>query len=418
MAARKRVLSPQSVYDEPAISAAFSAAGVKDLHLASLYKHLAANPDIAWADVPSLPKAAVAVLEGGFVRSTSTVVHTQHSRDGETCKMLLRLQDGLTVESVIMFYDTSEAGVIAGDGGDSESSRGTGGARATLCVSSEVGCQMGCTFCATGTMGLKGDLTAGEIVEQLVHARALSPIRNVVFMGMGEPMNNYDAVRAAVAMMTHNSWFRLRRSCVTVSTVGVIPRILQLADDLPGVSLALSLHAPNQALRRTLVPSAAAYPLERLMAAVATYQDRTRQKVFVEYVMLRGVNDGEGEAHQLGALLQGRAMVLNLIPWNPIYSPEISFEAPGPERTLIFQDIIRKQYGVPTTIRKEKGQDISGACGQLVVEHDAANAVKSERGCSSATPTDFASAPLADIEEVGSGGIFKAPVAALKALFV
>lgn len=411
MAARKRVLSPQSIYDEAAVSEAFSAAGVKDLHVTSLYKHLAADPDIPYAAIPGLPKAALVVLESGFVRNTISVIHTEHSRDGETCKLLLRLQDGLTIESVIMFYDTSEAGVIAGDSGDTDSSRTTGGARATLCVSSEVGCAMGCTFCATGTMGLKGDLTAGEIVEQLVHARVLTPIRNVVFMGMGEPLNNYDAVRSSVAMMTHNSWFRLRRSCVTVSTVGVIPRILQLADDLPGVSLALSLHAPNQALRRTLVPSAAAHPLERLMAAIATYQDRTRQKVFVEYVMLRGVNDGEGEAHQLGALLEGRTVVLNLIPWNPIYSPDISFEAPGMERTLAFQDIIRKQYSVPTTIRKEKGQDISGACGQLVVEHAAAaNDAKSNKGLLSAAK--HAVSLLADIEEVGGGHTAKPPIAA------
>jgi 23S rRNA (adenine(2503)-C(2))-methyltransferase len=390
--AKKRRLSPQSVYDEAAVQAAFAEAGIKDVHVATLYKHLTRFPDAAWDSIPAgFPKAAVSVLEKDFVRTTSKVVEAQHSSDGETSKLLLELQDGLTVEAVIMHYDTSDI-VQAGDEADSMIS--TGGSRATLCVSSEVGCQMGCTFCATGTMGLKGDLTAGEIVEQLVHARTLAPIRNVVFMGMGEPLNNYNAVRPAVSMMTDGRYFGLRRSAVTVSTVGVIPRILQLADDLPGVSLALSLHAPNQELRKSIVPSAAAYKLDKLMAAIETYQQRTRQKVFLEYVMLRGVNDNPEQAHELGALLRGRNVVQNLIPWNPIYSPTISFEAPGPERTLEFQRILRQEYGVPTTIRREKGQDISGACGQLVVE----TSQRCGGGGGGAAALDR---PLTDIEEVG-----------------
>lgn len=177
--------------------------------------------------------------------------------------------------------------------------------------------------------------------------------------GMGEPMNNYVEVSSAVQMMIDPQGFALRRSAVTISTVGVVPRMLQMMTDLPGVSLALSLHAPTQELRKTIVPSAKAYPLDRLMAAVDKYQMHTRQKVFIEYVMLKRVNDSEEQANQLGALLQGRAVVLNLIPWNPVYSPEFEFEAPGHERTDLFQRIVR-QYGVHCTVRQEKGQDISG----------------------------------------------------------
>lgn len=274
-----------------------------------------------------------------------------------------------------------------------------GGVRATLCVSSEVGCAMGCTFCATGTMGLTADLTAGEIIEQLVHASAVARIRNIVFMGMGEPLNNYEAVRSAVGMMTDPRVFGLRRKKVTVSTVGVVPRLLQMADDMPGVSLALSLHAPTQELRQTIVPSAKAFKLDKLMAAVAEYQARTKQSVFVEYVMLGpDVNCTEAHAHQLGALLQGRDVLVNLIPWNPILSPSISFSAPADGANVAFHAILRHQYGVNCTIRQEKGQDISGACGQLVLEQGGrlgmAGSSGSGGGCSSA------GGKLADLEDL------------------
>ncbi|DBA73554.1 hypothetical protein WJX79_010357 [Trebouxia sp. C0005] len=378
-----------SVWDKAAVAAAFQEAGVKPSHLTRLYKHLAKHPEAAWEEVPNLPKAAAHLLNEKFHHLTSTVLHCQTSASADTTKLLLKLQNGMQVEAVIMHYDTTasareECNETASDDVASTSGRChvAGHQRATLCVSSQVGCIMGCTFCATGSMGIKGDLTAGEIVEQLVHAQRVTPVRNVVFMGMGEPLNNYNEVSSAVKMMVDPQVFALRRSAVTVSTVGVIPRMLQMMEDLPGVSLALSLHAPTQELRKTIVPSAKSYPLEKLMAAVDKYQMQTRQKVFVEYVMLAKVNDNEEQAHQLGALLQGRAVVLNLIPWNPVYSPEFDFEAPGHQRTAAFQTIVR-QYGVHCTVRQEKGQDISGACGQLVVEYGAG------KGCGSSTNSDM-----------------------------
>lgn len=373
-----------SVWNKGAVAAAFQEAGVKPSHLTTLYKYLAKDPDAAWEDVPNLPKAAVQLLHEQFAQLTSSVVQCQSSSGGDTTKLLLRLQNSMEVEAVIMHYDTTasareqddDASSVPDDvASTSGRSHSSGHQRATLCVSSQVGCVMGCTFCATGTMGIKGDLTTGEILEQLVHAQRVTPIRNVVFMGMGEPLNNYTQVSSAVQMMVDPQIFALRRSAVTVSTVGVIPRILQMIDDLPGVSLALSLHAPTQDLRKTIVPSAKAYPLDKLMAAIDRYQMQTRQKVFVEYVMLAHVNDSEEQAQQLGSLLQGRAVVLNLIPWNPVYSPEFDFQAPGHQRTDAFQKIVR-QYGVHCTVRQEKGQDISGACGQLVIEQNV------NKGCS------------------------------------
>jgi adenine C2-methylase RlmN of 23S rRNA A2503 and tRNA A37 len=186
---------------------------------------------------------------------------------------------------------------------------------------------------------------------------------------MGEPLNNYESVRSAVSLMTDPQVFQLRRRSVTVSTVGVIPRIASLAADLPGVSLALSLHAPNQALRQTIVPSAKAYKLDKLIAAMDAYQASTKQRVFIEYVVLGpDVNCTIEHAHQLGSLLRGKDVVVNLIPWNPILSPAMEFRAPPTGTTAEFQRILRQEYSLPSTVRQEKGQDVAAACGQLVLE--------------------------------------------------
>lgn len=362
--------------------------------------HLLADPHAAPEDAPGIPLAAAAVLKESFVRRTTTLVAARASPGGGATKLLLRLQDGLEVESVIMEYDTTA------DGG------ARGGLRRTLCVSSQAGCAMGCTFCATGTMGELGSLYAAEILEQAdwaaaavadAEAAAAAPpaprppatpgrrparpstfaIRNVVFMGMGEPLNNYEAVVAAVAGLTDSRRFGLRRSAVTVSTVGVVPRLRTMAADMPGVSLALSLHAPDQATRARIVPSARAYPLPRLMDAVARYQAASGRRVFVEYVLLAGVNDAVAQAEALGELLKGRDVVVNLIPWNPVPPPPVAaagserdappsveppelFAAPGAAAVDAFAAAVRAA-GLPATVRKELGQDVAAACGQLAL---------------------------------------------------
>lgn len=240
-----------------------------------------------------------------------------------------------------------------------------GGPRSTLCVSSQVGCKMGCTFCATGSMGFKSNLTSGEIVEQLVHASRISPIRNVVFMGMGEPLNNYRALVEAINVMTGLP-FQLSPKRITVSTVGIIHAINKFHSDLPGLNLAVSLHAPVQEIRCQIMPAARAFPLVKLMDSLQQYQKNSQQKIFIEYIMLDGVNDEEEHAHQLGKLLDTFQVVINLIPFNPIGSLS-KFKTTSEEKVSSFQKILRGTYGIRTTVRKEMGQDISGACGQLVV---------------------------------------------------
>ncbi|KAJ7541788.1 hypothetical protein O6H91_10G076800 [Diphasiastrum complanatum] len=267
------------------------------------------------------------------------------------------LQSGQSVEAVIMRHDSS-FGKYAGGPRPKN-------IRATLCVSSQVGCKMGCTFCATGAMGFKGNLSAGEIVEQLVHASCITPIRNIVFMGMGEPLNNYSAVIQAVRTMTGRC-FGLSPNHITVSTVGVVPRILSLAHDLPGIRLAVSVHAPTQELRCQIVPAARAFPLGKLVEALNSYQAISKQTILIEYVMLAGINDTTENAHQLGKLLMKHEVVVNLIPYNPTLAME-GYKASTQENVFLFQKLIREVYGLRTTIRKEMGQDIQGACGQLAL---------------------------------------------------
>ncbi|GMH42476.1 hypothetical protein BSKO_10395 [Bryopsis sp. KO-2023] len=357
--APRRNLQIQSVLDQQAVLSAFRENDIKEVHAWKLWSYILRNVGSTWHDVPDFPVAAKQLLDSDFSMSTSHVVKSRTSKDGETTKLLIELQDGMRVETVVMHYDTT--------GRETDDPVAIhGNRRATVCVSSQVGCQMGCKFCATGTMGLMGNLTAGEIIEQLIHARDIDNFRNVVFMGMGEPLNNYDAVRQAVDMLTHSQVFGLSRKHVTISTVGVVQRLRDLAKDLPGVSLAFSLHAATQPLRRKIVPSASAYKLEDLMTAIDEYMACTQQKVFVEYVMLAGVNDSMEEAKNVGALLKGRNVTLNLIPFNPVYAEGVDFEPPSVQQVEKFQKLVHS-CGVHCTIRQEKGQDIGGACGQLVV---------------------------------------------------
>lgn len=242
-----------------------------------------------------------------------------------------------------------------------------GGPRSTLCVSSQVGCKMACKFCATGSMGFKNNISSGEIVEQLVHAHRFSHIRNVVFMGMGEPLNNYSALVEAIKIMI-GSPFQISPKRITISTVGIIHAINKLCSDVPNVNLAVSLHAPVQDIRCQIMPAAKAFPLGRLMDALKAYQNSSQQKIFIEYIMLEGVNDQEQHAHQLGELLGMLQVVVNLIPFNPIGSSS-SFTSSTDKGVQGFQQILRGEYNIRTTIRQQMGQDISGACGQLVVNH-------------------------------------------------
>ncbi|KAF0714050.1 Aste57867_4064 [Aphanomyces stellatus] len=350
---KKRVLSPQPLLDPAILTAFMEENGLKPVHAQKIWKHIAtqvqtSTADISIRDVQHLPSHAYPLLEDQFAAFTTTVAEQHTSSDG-TVKLLITLQDGHNIEAVIMKHS----------------------GRNTLCVSSQVGCQMGCTFCATGTMGIIADLCAGEILEQLAHAFRVAPIRNVVFMGMGEPLNNYDAVLSAIRAMT--DVFGLAPKYITLSTVGVIHRIRQLKVDAPLIRLALSLHAPTQDIRVKIVPTAKAYPLEKLMAAIDDHlEGRENRMVMMEYIMLKDINDAMETAHDLGKLLHGKSVHINLIPYNAT-EVDAEFQSPARDDIVKFKDILRVDYNLKVTvcvviIRENHGMDIDGACGQLAVK--------------------------------------------------
>ncbi|KAG0485461.1 hypothetical protein HPP92_009540 [Vanilla planifolia] len=348
----------RSVFDVGALRNEFDIAGISLQFIPQVWKHVRQNPSSNLDEVPSLPTAAYLILRTKFKAMTSSLSSAADSKDRLTTKLLIRLQNGSLVEAVVMRYDT-RLGKYAGK-------PRPGGQRSTLCISSQVGCKMACKFCATGTMGFKNNLSCGEIIEQLVHAFQFSDIRNIVFMGMGEPLNNYTAVVEAIKIMTGPP-FQLSPRRITVSTVGIIHCINKFHDDLPGINLAVSLHASDQEIRCQIMPAARAFPLPRLMESLQNYQKKSHQKIFIEYIMLHGVNDLEQHAHQLGKLLQTLEVVVNLIPFNPIGSSS-SFKTSTKDDVKRFQQVLRGTYSIRTTVRQQMGEDIAGACGQLVVD--------------------------------------------------
>lgn len=279
------------------------------------------------------------------------VVTEQVSANALTRKRLLRLHDGKLIETVLMLYDPRS------------DSRG----RATVCVSSQAGCAMGCIFCATGQAGFDRNLTTGEILAQIIGfarhlARDRKRLTNVVFMGMGEPMANYRAVWQSVETLTDRAGFGLGARHVTLSTVGHVPGIRKLADEKLQVGLAVSLHAPDEALRERLIPTAHRFPLPAIMAACREYADKTHRRVTFEYCLMEGVNDDPAQARALADLLRGLNCHVNLIPVNP--TADNTIRRPARTRTLAFQHELVAR-GVPCTVRVEKGVEIAAACGQL-----------------------------------------------------
>ena len=262
--------------------------------------------------------------------------------DGDrTTKWVFALHDGATVETVAMAYAD----------------------RVTACISSQAGCAMGCTFCATGQAGFARQLSAAEMLEQVVAAaRATRPRRlsNVVFMGMGEPLANYDATLATLRALTGRMGLSARH--LTVSTVGVAPAIERLAIDAPTVTLAVSLHAANDELRETLVPLNRRYPLERVEAACRTWFERTHRRVSFEWALIDGVNDRDQDASQLAAIARRCSAHVNLIALNP--TPGYPTRGTPRDRVVQFRDLL-VALGVNVTIRATRGRTIDAACGQL-----------------------------------------------------
>ena len=295
----------------------------------------------SYAEMTNVPAELRTALEGSVPMSSLAVEREALSVDG-TEKALFHTGDGRPVEAVLMRYR---------DG------------RRSLCVSSQSGCPLTCTFCATGAMKFGRNLTASEILDQALHFRRKEPVTNLVFMGMGEPLINIDNVLASCERLPE---IGIPNSNTTVSTVGWIPGIQKMADrDAPNVRLALSLHAADPALRSQLMPVNDRYPLPDVMDAVREWHAARKRKVFIEYVMLHGVNDRYEQAVQLAELLQPHNVFkVNLIPYNPT---DGGYEGSSRAAIGAFRDALVER-GVVATVRLTRGRDIDAACGQLAAK--------------------------------------------------
>ncbi len=272
-----------------------------------------------------------------------------HSSDGLTIKWLLRLTDGQLIETVLMGY---------ADG------------RRTACISSQAGCAMGCVFCATGQMGFSRHLSVGEIVEQVILvSRWLEELgerlSNVVLMGMGEPLHNYEAVLEVIRRLNQPEGLNIGQRHITLSTVGLVPQIRRFAEENLQVKLAISLHAATDAERSALLPVNRRWPLQELLAACRTYIEKSGRRITFEWALISGENDTAEQAHALGSLLQGLLCHVNLIPLNP--TSGYAGAPPDHARVAAFQAILG-QYGIGSTVRVRRGIDINAGCGQLKAE--------------------------------------------------
>jgi 23S rRNA (adenine2503-C2)-methyltransferase len=377
------------------LTALIASWGFSPVHAARLWSYVFHDGTEQFANMPEIPARLRTRLETELSLARPSVVTELHSSDGFTRKYLLALADGRRIETVLMRF--------------------TG--RVTACVSSQAGCAMGCGFCATGQMGFTRHLTSGEIVTQVLHVRRAlesteagvacpepfrqaqgpervegpveradpgpasprpaatngerhpSPanadqdrLRNVVLMGMGEPLHNYDAVMKAVNILCDQNGPAIGVRRITLSTVGVIPGIVRLADEANPPHLAVSLHAATQAERAALVPVASRWPLDELISACRYYAEKQQRRIFFEWALIAGRNDTQEQAHAVGRLLHGLPAQVNLIPLNPTSG----YDGAPSDRTAArqFQDILAG-YDLPSTVRQRRGIDIAAGCGQL-----------------------------------------------------
>ncbi len=306
-------------------------------------------------EMTDLPLGSRERIGAGLLPDLLTPVRTLTCDGGATVKTVWRLFDGALVESVLMRYP----------------------GRVTMCVSSQAGCGMACPFCATGQAGLTRNLSAAEIVGQVVAgARLLASgavaggpgrVSNVVFMGMGEPLANYKTVISAVRRLTDPvpDGLGMSQRGVTVSTVGLVPRMRQLTEEGLAVTLALSLHAPDDELRDELVPVNTRWKVSEVLDAAWEYAERTKRRVSIEYALIKDVNDQAFRADLLGRLLEGHLVHVNLIPLNPTPGSKWTASRPEDEREFVRR---LEAHGVPVTVRDTRGQEIDGACGQLAAK--------------------------------------------------
>jgi len=319
------------------------ARGERSLRARQVRRWLLAGRAESFEAMTDLPRELRAALEGEYVPLGTRIVRHLTARDG-THKLLLGLPDGQLVECVLLRED----------------------GRHTACISTQVGCGMGCVFCASGLNGVARNLTAGEILEQLIRLRNLLPapqrLTHVVVMGMGEPLANLDALLAALDTATSKDGLGIGARHVTISTVGLPAKIRRLADLGKQYHLAVSLHAPNDELRTRIVPTNDKTGLEAILAAADNYFEKTGRQVTYEYVLLRGLNDSVEQASELARLLRGRHAHVNLIPFNDVTG--LPYRRPTDEALAAFVNRLRRDR-LSVHVRKRKGSEIEAACGQL-----------------------------------------------------
>ena len=330
------------------------ALGEKPYRARQLFQAIHRRRIASFDRITDLPKTLRRILDQHAVVTFTGIENVFLSSDG-TRRFLLKLSDGSEVESVFMPEQR----------------------RDTICISSQVGCPLACDFCMTGVIGLKRNMTAGEMVSQVVivlnqvygEVVELPKRTNIVMMGMGEPLLNYDEVMKAVRVMAEQEGLAIAPRRVTLSTAGIVPRIYDLAKEDVRPRLAISLTASTDELRNRLFPINRKYPLSELIKACQKYPLGDRERLTFEYVMLDGVNDSDRQARELVRLLSSVRAKVNLIPHNP--APELPYESSPMDRITGFQSILTAA-GLPSFIRRPRGQDISAACGQLAARHQAA----------------------------------------------
>ncbi len=323
----------------------FEAGGIRPFHAEQVFSWIYKKTAETFREMSDLPAPLREYLSSAFLVYGAVVAHRLVSKDG-TVKLLSRLADGNMIESVLIPAER----------------------RMTGCISVQAGCRLRCAFCASGALGLKRDLTCGELLEQVcrLQKEAGGRLTHLVFMGTGEPFENYDNLIKAVRMINSKESFHIGARRITVSTSGILPGIARLAGEKLQVELSVSLHAADNELRSRLMPVNKVYPLPRLLAACRDYSRKTGRQVTFEYILIKGVNSSLPNAVKLCKILRGGGYKVNLIPLNPL--PSMEWRPPSAAETAVFSSFLRK-HGVQATVRQPRGRDIEAACGQLRLQY-------------------------------------------------
>ncbi len=323
--------------------------GQKSYRAKQLFTWLYRKRAESFEEMSDLPKALTQALSEEYLLMPLKEIERQVARDGTT-KYLFEMADGSSVEAVLMHFHF----------GDS------------LCISSQVGCNMGCKFCASGLLKKQRDLSAGEMTAQVLYVQkeldaSGGRVDNIVIMGTGEPFDNYDNVMRFCEIVNSDHGLAIGARHITISTCGIVPRINDFAAGHYQYNLAISLHAPEDELRDRLMPVNQAYPLSELMAALKSYSEDNHRRLTFEYILLHEVNDTDAHAKKLADLIRGMNAYVNLIPYNPV--DEHGFQGVSEKKALHFYDVLMKN-GVKATLRQKHGDDIDAACGQLRARHE------------------------------------------------